>query len=60
MINFCEDLLINFKPEQPEIENFILRDYQNEAITLIKKSKNVIISLPTGCGKNSIIIFFNR
>jgi superfamily II DNA or RNA helicase len=57
MINFCEDLLINFKPEQPEIENFILRDYQNEAITLIKKSKNVIISLPTGCGKNSIIIF---
>ena len=57
MINFCEDLLINFKPEQPEIENFILRDYQNEAIKLIKKSKNIIISLPTGCGKNSIIIF---
>ena len=57
MLKYCEDLLLNFKPVEVVKEKFILRDYQNEAIELIKKSKNIIISIPTGCGKNSIIIF---
>ena len=57
VLKYCEDLLLNFKPIEAVKEKFILRDYQNEAIELIKKSKNIIISIPTGCGKNSIIIF---
>ena len=58
LINFCEDLLIN-KPEYPIINNdFKLRDYQIEAINMInEKNKNVIINLPTGSGKNMIIIY---
>jgi superfamily II DNA or RNA helicase len=37
-------------------EEIILRDYQIECIKLIKNSdKNIIIQLPTGCGKNVII-----
>jgi superfamily II DNA or RNA helicase len=57
VLKYCEDLLLNFKPIEAVKEKFILRDYQNKAIELIKKSKNIIISIPTGCGKNSIIIF---
>ena len=58
LINFCENLLIN-KPIYPIVnENFALRDYQLEAINLIKdNSKNIIINLPTGCGKNIVIIY---
>ena len=58
LIDFCEDLLIN-KPEYPIINNdFKLRDYQIEAINIInEKNKNVIINLPTGSGKNMIIIY---
>ena len=57
MIDFCENLIAN-PPEYPVVyEEFILRDYQIEAIQLIKNStKNVIINLPTGTGKNSVII----
>jgi superfamily II DNA or RNA helicase len=57
LINFCENLLIN-KPEYQVINNnFILRDYQIEAINIIKDyNKNVIINLPTGTGKNIVII----
>jgi superfamily II DNA or RNA helicase len=32
-----------------------LRNYQTECIELISSDKNVIIQLPTGCGKNVII-----
>jgi superfamily II DNA or RNA helicase len=39
-------------------EDFKLRDYQIEAIDIIKNNKkNVIINLPTGTGKNSVIIY---
>jgi len=57
LIDFCEKLITN-PPIYPTINNdFKLRDYQVEAIDVIKKNKkNVIICLPTGTGKNSIII----
>jgi DNA repair protein RadD len=58
LITFCEDLIIN-PPSYPIYNsNFKLRDYQIEAIDLITQNKkNVIISLPTGTGKNSVIIY---
>jgi len=58
LINFCEKLIIN-PPKYPIInETFKLRDYQIEAISMIKENKkNVIINLPTGTGKNSVIIY---
>ena len=58
IINFCENLIIN-PPKYPIFnEDFELRDYQNEAIKMIKENnKNVIINLPTGTGKNSVIIY---
>jgi primosomal protein N' len=58
IISFCDNLVKN--PPKQEIvkkEKFVLRDYQIEAINLIKSStKNVIISLPTGTGKNTVIL----
>ena len=59
IIYFCENLLLN-PPQYPIFndDSFKLRDYQNECIDLIKQSnKNVIISLPTGSGKNVVIIY---
>ena len=59
IIDYCENLLNN-PPKYPKTlnEEFILRDYQIEAINLIRKNKiNTIISLPTGCGKNVVIIY---
>lgn len=58
LIHFCEDLIKN-PPIYPEIkEDFTLRDYQLEAIDIIKNcNKNVIINLPTGTGKNAVIIY---
>jgi Type III restriction enzyme, res subunit/Helicase conserved C-terminal domain/Helicase associated domain len=58
LIDFCENL-IKHPPTYPKPTNtnFKLRDYQNECIDLIQKSnKNVTISLPTGTGKNIVII----
>ena len=58
IIKYCENLMGN-PPEIPKIEetNFELRDYQQESINLINHSeKNVIICLPTGTGKNVVII----
>ena len=57
IIDYCENLLTN-PPKYSETQNnnFELRNYQIEAIDIIKKNNNVIISLPTGCGKNVIII----
>ena len=58
LINYCENLITN-PPTYPIFnEDYQLRDYQLEAIDLIKSTKkNTIINLPTGTGKNSIIIY---
>ena len=58
LIEFCENLLIN-PPKYPIFNpDFKLRDYQIEAINMIKDNKNnVVINLPTGSGKNSVIIY---
>jgi len=58
LIDFCKNLIIN-PPKYPIInEDFKLRDYQIEAINIIKNNnKNSIINLPTGTGKNSVIIY---
>lgn len=56
IINYCQNLIQN-PPEYPSInQTIILRDYQLEAIELIKNNENVIISLPTETGKNMVII----
>jgi len=58
IIDYCNNLIKN-PPKIKKIkdEDFKLRDYQLEAIEIINKNKNVIISLPTGCGKNIVIIY---
>ena len=58
LIQFCENLVAN-PPAYPVInEEFTLRDYQIESINMIKQNKkNVIVNLPTGTGKNSVIIY---
>lgn len=57
LLSFCESLLINPPTLNIKSSNFNLRYYQKEAINLIKSSnKKIIICIPTGCGKNSIII----
>ena len=58
MISYCEELAKNYVEEEEEIEPIVLRDYQIDCIKLIKESigKNVVINLPTGCGKNLIIL----
>jgi hypothetical protein len=57
LINYCDELIKN-PPKYPEINNdFKLRDYQLECIDIINKNNNVIINLPTGTGKNSVIIY---
>jgi len=58
LLIFCEDL-ISDPPMYPVLkDDFKLRDYQIEAINMIKDSnKNVIVKLPTGTGKNSVIIY---
>ena len=58
MIEFCENTIIN-PPKYPILnEDFKLRDYQTEAIKMITDNKkNVIVNLPTGTGKNSVIIY---
>lgn len=59
IIKYCENL-ISSPPKYPIIkqDEFQLRDYQIECINLItNKKKNTIISIPTGTGKNVIIIY---
>ena len=58
LIKFCDDLILT-SPKYTEIKNeFVLRYYQIESINLIKENKkNIIINLPTGTGKNSVIIY---
>ena len=57
LIKFCDDLILTH-PKYIEIKNeFVLRYYQVECINLIKDNKkNIVINLPTGSGKNSVII----
>jgi superfamily II DNA/RNA helicase len=63
MLHFCEELYNN-PPEVPQpIEKIELRYYQKECIDLIKNNGNVCICIPTGTGKNIIImhsIEFNK
>lgn len=57
LIKYCDNILVN-PPIYPSINNeFQLRDYQLEAIDMINQHHNVIINLPTGTGKNSVIIY---
>lgn len=60
LLSFCEKLIQNPQTyiETKYIQNdFKLRNYQIEAINLIKNNnENIIISLPTGSGKNLIIL----
>ena len=58
LIDYCNNLIEN-PPKIKKIKDidFNLRDYQLEAIDIINKNDNVIISLPTGTGKNILIIF---
>jgi superfamily II DNA/RNA helicase len=56
MLHFCEELYNN-PPEIPQpIEKIELRYYQKECIDLIKNNGNVCICIPTGTGKNIIIM----
>jgi superfamily II DNA or RNA helicase len=53
MINFCKKL----KPITANSKyNFEEREYQTEVKTLISQNKNCVICLPTGTGKNQILI----
>jgi superfamily II DNA or RNA helicase len=57
IIKYCKDLVKNPPKVIIKEEDIVLRDYQIECIDLIKKNKeNIIINLPTGTGKNIIII----
>ena len=58
LISYCQNL-ITTPPQLPITgkTNETIRDYQQECIDLIVNSnENVIISLPTGTGKNFIIV----
>src|SRR5437868_2956601 len=58
LIDYCETLLVHYIEKMTNKEPFVLRDYQKECIDLITQSdNNVIVSLPTGTGKNSCIIY---
>ena len=56
MLTYCEDLLINPPVHIDKPKEIGLRDYQLECIDLINTSQNVVICLPTGTGKNIIMI----
>lgn len=54
MVKYCNN--IEIKNTEIKAETITLRDYQLECIDLINHSKNLVICLPTGTGKNLIII----
>jgi superfamily II DNA or RNA helicase len=55
IIEYCENIY-NIPPIIKETQNYEIRDYQKECIELCKQEGNQIINLPTGTGKNFIII----
>jgi len=59
LISYCKNLIVNPPTYPKEVNNeYKIRDYQKECIELITNidnKKNLIISLPTGTGKNFII-----
>ncbi len=60
IIEFCQHLLDNppLYPKSKHLLKFKLRDYQIESINLIKNNnQNVMICIPTGGGKNIIMIY---
>jgi len=58
IISYCDNLLKNpVKLKQKKEVKFKLRDYQIEAIKIINDNENSVICLPTGCGKNVIMIY---
>ena len=57
ILTYCDNLLQNPPIIPTQKTQIILRDYQTECIDLINTSKeNIIICLPTGTGKNLIIL----
>jgi hypothetical protein len=58
IINYCKELLDNPPTIQQNINNAItIRDYQQDCINLINNTNNnIAICLPTGTGKNIVII----
>src|SRR5579862_4298288 len=57
LLDYCRKVLEEKLLEEEIKQKIILRDYQKECIELIQNSdKNVIICLPTGTGKNVIMI----
>lgn len=62
LYKYCDNINLNeFNNTQIELLNYSniqLRDYQSEVINIIRKqnNQNVIVKLPTGSGKNLIII----
>jgi superfamily II DNA or RNA helicase len=55
-IKYCDNLYDNPPVYTNVVEDFVLRNYQVECINLINNTNNVVINLPTGTGKNVIII----
>jgi superfamily II DNA or RNA helicase len=57
MLDYCKKLLDEKIHTELIKKKIVLRDYQIECIDLIQKSdRNVVICLPTGSGKNVIMI----
>ena len=58
LLDYCENLLLHPPEYNHNVKDFKLRKYQQKCIDLISKNdKNIIIQLPTGTGKNCIIIY---
>ncbi len=55
-IKFCANITDCVYPKTTNT-TFKLRPYQEECINKIKNSNNIIVSLPTGTGKNVIILY---
>lgn len=58
IIKYCEDIYEN-PPQNEQLilsNKYELRDYQKEAMEIIHQNQNCIINLPTGTGKNMLIL----
>ena len=56
-IKYCDELYDNPPEYTDVVEEFVLRNYQIQSINLINNTNNnIVINLPTGTGKNVIII----